>query len=429
MICGYKGTSSFWIVKWHVPKMNSRVPSMKQMVVQKRHTFAAGLKMKEKADVLFFKIKSMITKKSMMKQMMTVICSATLAACGSAPVVQPQSEYQVMTISTTDKELQTIYSAAIRGRQDIDIYPQVSGTLTKLCVEEGQTVRRGQVLFIIDQVPYLAALRTAEANVEAARAGVATSQLTYDSKKELYAQKVISEFDLKTSYNSLLTAKAQLAQAEAQQVNAANNLSYTEVKSPADGMVGTLPYRVGTLVSASLPKPLTTVSDNSNMYVYFSMTENQLLDLTRRYGSKDKALAEMDSIELQLNDRSVYPQEGKIETISGVIDTSTGTVSLRAVFPNKEGLLTSGGSGNVIIPVRKENCIVVPQSATYEVQDKVYVYKVVDGKAQSVPVQVTRVNGGQEYIVESGLKVGDTIVAEGVGLLREGTSVQPKTNE
>ena len=204
----------------------------------------------------------------MMKQMMTVICSATLAACGSAPVVQPQSEYQVMTISTTDKELQTIYSAAIRGRQDIDIYPQVSGTLTKLCVEEGQTVRRGQVLFIIDQVPYLAALRTAEANVEAARAGVATSQLTYDSKKELYAQKVISEFDLKTSYNSLLTAKAQLAQAEAQQVNAANNLSYTEVKSPADGMVGTLPYRVGTLVSASLPKQLTTVSDNSNMYVY-----------------------------------------------------------------------------------------------------------------------------------------------------------------
>ena len=137
---------------------------------------------------------------------MILVCSATLAACGSAPAVQPQSEYRVMNITTTDKELQTTYSAAIRGRQDIDIYPQVSGTLTKLCVEEGQTVRRGQVLFVIDQVPYLAALRTAEANVEAARAGVATSQLTYDSKKELYTQKVISEFDLKTSYNNLLTA-------------------------------------------------------------------------------------------------------------------------------------------------------------------------------------------------------------------------------
>ena len=350
-------------------------------------------------------------------------------ACKQAPTEMGPGQYPVMTIATTDREIPSNYSATIRGRQDIAIYPQVSGTISELRVTEGQSVSKGQTLFIIDQVPYKAALQTAEANVAAAKASVATAQLTYDSKKELYAQKVISEFDLKTSYNSLLTAKAQLAQAEAQQVNAANNLSYTEVKSPADGMVGTLPYRVGTLVSASLPKPLTTVSDNSNMYVYFSMTENQLLDLTRRYGSKDKALAEMDSIELQLNDRSVYPQEGKIETISGVIDTSTGTVSLRAVFPNKEGLLTSGGSGNVIIPVRKENCIVVPQSATYEVQDKVYVYKVVDGKAQSVPVQVTRVNGGQEYIVESGLKVGDTIVAEGVGLLREGTSVQPKTNE
>ena len=368
----------------------------------------------------------MTTKKSMMKQMITVICSATLAACGNAPAVQTRSEYQVMDITTSDKELQTTYSAAIRGRQDIDIYPQVSGTLTRLCVEEGQAVRKGQILFIIDQVPYIAALRTAEANVEAAKAGVATSQLTYDSKRELYAQKVVSEFDLKTSHNSLLSAKAQLAQAEAQRINAANNLSYTEVKSPVDGVVGTLPYRVGTLVSSGMPKPLTTVSDNSDMYVYFSMTENQMLELTRRYGSKDKALAEMPAVSLQLNDRSTYPQEGKIETISGVIDTSTGTVSLRAVFPNKDGLLTSGGSGNVIVPLKKEDCIVIPQAATYELQDKVFVYKVVDGKAESAPVQVTRVNGGQEYIVENGLQVGDVIVVEGVGLLREGTPVVAK---
>lgn len=368
----------------------------------------------------------MTTKKSMMKQVITVICSAVLAACGNAPAVQNQSEYQVMDITISDKELQTTYSAAIRGRQDIDIYPQVSGTLTRLCVEEGQAVRKGQILFIIDQVPYIAALRTAEANVEAAKAAVATSRLTYDSKRELYAQKVVSEFDLKTSYNSLLSAKAQLAQAEAQQINAANNLSYTEVKSPADGVVGILPYRVGTLVSAGMPKPLTTVSDNSDMYIYFSMTENQMLELTRRYGSKDKALAEMPAVSLQLNDRSTYAQEGKIETISGVIDTSTGAVSLRAVFPNKEGLLTSGGSGNIIIPVKKENCIVIPQAATYEVQDKVFVYKVVDGKAQSASVQVTRVNGGQEYIVENGLQAGDVIVVEGVGLLREGAPIVPK---
>ena len=365
----------------------------------------------------------MTTKKRLIRQMMTFICGVTLVA----PTVQTSSEYEVMRITTSDKELQTTYSASIRGRQDIDIYPQVSGFLTKLCVEEGQVVRKGQVLFIIDQVPYRAALQTAEANVEAARASVATAQLTYDSKKELFAQNVISEFDLQISYNNLLTAKAQLAQTEAQRVSAANNLSYTEVKSPADGVVGTLPYRVGALVSASLPKPLTTVSDNSDMYVYFSMTENQLLDMTRRYGSRSKALEEMPAIELILNDKSTYPSQGKIETISGVIDTSTGTVSLRAVFPNKEGLLQSGGAGNVVVPVQKRNCIVVPQAATYEVQDKVFVFKVVDGKAQSAPVEVTRVNGGKEYIVDKGLNVGDVIVAEGVGLLREGTPIQAKS--
>lgn len=396
---------------------------MKQVIVQKRHTFAADIRKRS----FLFKDCSMITKKRLTKQMMTLICSVTLAACGQAPTVQTNSEYEVMGITTSDRELQTTYSASIRGRQDIDIYPQVSGFLTKLCVEEGQSVRKGQVLFIIDQVPYRAALQTAEANVEAARASVATAQLTYDSKKELFAQNVISEFDLQTSYNNLLTAKAQLAQTEAQRVSAANNLSYTEVKSPADGVVGTLPYRVGALVSASLPKPLTTVSDNSDMYVYFSMTENQLLDMTRRYGSKNKALEEMPSISLILNDKSTYPSQGKIETISGVIDTSTGTVSLRAVFPNKDGLLQSGGSGNVVVPVQKRNCIVIPQAATYELQDKVFVFKVIDGKAQSAPVDVTRVNGGKEYIVDNGLSVGDIIVAEGVGLLREGTPVQPKS--
>ena len=402
--------------------MNSRVLPMKQMIVQKRHTFAAGLK--KMKPTYYFMIKSMITKKSMMKQMMTVICSATLAACSSAPAVQPQSEYQVMNISTTDKELQTIYSAAIRGRQDIDIYPQVSGTLTKLCVEEGQTVRRGQVLFIIDQVPYLAALRTAEANVEAARAGVATSQLTYDSKKELYAQKVISEFDLKTSYNSLLTAKAQLAQAEAQQVNAANNLSYTEVKSPSDGVVGALPYRAGALVSPSLPQPLTTVSDNSDMYVYFSMTENQLLALTRQYGSMDEALKNMPQAELRLNDNSVYDKKGTIESISGVIDRQTGTVVARVVFPNESRLLHSGASGTVVVPTTYKNCIVIPQEATVQLQDKTVVYKVVDGKAVSALITVAGINDGREYVVLDGLKVGDEIVSTGAGLLREGTQVK-----
>ena len=348
------------------------------------------------------------------------------SSCKEQPAMMVNNEYKVLKVSTTNKTLSSLYSATIRGRQDIDIYPQVSGFITQLCVEEGQAVRKGQLLFVIDQVPYQAALQTAQANVEAAEAALSTAKLTLDSKKELHAQNVVSAFDLQTAENSWLSAKAQLAQMKALELNARNNLSYTEVKSPSNGVVGTLPYSVGAQVSASLPKPLTTVSDNSDMYVYFSLTENQLLGLTRQYGSKQKALEMMPKVELQLNDKSVYPVKGKVETISGVIDRSTGTVSLRAVFPNEDGILYSGNSGNIILSTEKSGSIVIPQTATFEIQDKVYVYKVVDGKATSAQVNVTRVNGGQEYIVNDGLKPGDVIVAEGVGLLREGTPIQVK---
>lgn len=366
--------------------------------------------------------------KTSMRLILIISCATLAVSCKQAPAVQTEAEYAVLKVQSSDKVISTSYSATIRGRQDIDIYPQVSGFITKLCVEEGQTVRRGQVLFVIDQVPYQAALQTAEANVEAATASLATAKLTYDSKKELRARNVVSDFDLKTAENAWLSAKAQLAQMKAQELSARNNLSYTEVKSPCDGVVGTLPYRVGALVSANLPQPLTTVSDNSDMYVYFSMTENQLLALTRQYGSKSAALKDMPAVELQLNDKSVYSERGKIETISGVVDRSTGTASLRAVFPNGSGLLYSGTSGNVILPVAKTGSLVIPQVTTFEIQDKVYVYKVVDGKATSAPVSVTRVNGGQEYIVDEGLSEGDIIVAEGVGLLREGTPIKVKQN-
>ena len=353
-------------------------------------------------------------------------CFMAAVSCGQAPTAMGPAEYAVMTIATTDREIPINYSATIRGRQDIAIYPQVSGTIFELCVNEGQTVSKGQPLFIIDQVPYKAALQTAEANVAAAKAGVATAQLTYDSKKELYAKNVVSQYDLLTAENTLLTAKAQLAQAEAQRVNAANNLSYTVVKAPANGVVGTLPYRVGALVSASISKPLTTVSDNSDVYVYFSMTENQLLNLTRQYGSIANTHKNMPDVRLVLNDGSVYDRTGRIESISGVIDTSTGSVQLRAVFPNADGLLHSGGAGSVIVPNIHKDCVVVPQVATFELQNKVYVYKVEDGKAASSMIDVEKINNGREYIVKSGLTPGDVIVAEGVGLLREGTPIVAK---
>lgn len=397
--------------------MNNTGTGMKNLSRKNRATFAAT-----KLN------RNMVKKVSKMKQTLILFCCLSATGCKQAPPAQMETGYEMMTLAPTDRLLSSTYSATIRGRQDIEIYPQVSGFLTRVDVAEGEHVKKGQALFIIDQVPYEAALQTALANVEAAKASLATAQLTYDSKQELFRQNVVSEFDLSTAKNSLLAAKAQLAQMKAQEVSARNNLSYTVVKSPADGVVGTLPYRVGALVSANLPEPLTTVSDNSDMYVYFSMTENQLLGMIRRYGSKEEALKNMPEIDLQLNDKSVYPRKGKIETISGLIDRSTGTVSLRAVFSNPDGLLHSGGAGNVVIPVSRTGCFVIPQAATFEVQDKVYIYKVVGGKAQSAQVEVTRVNGGQEYIVESGVEAGDVIVSEGAGLLREGTPVKAKVN-
>ncbi len=334
------------------------------------------------------------------------------------------ASYKTMTVQRSDQELSTSYSASIKGKQDIDIYPQVAGKIQRLCVREGNKVSRGQLLFVIDQVPYRAALSTALAAEKAARAQLSSALLTYNSNKELFDQKVVSSYTLQTSQNAYLTAKAQLAQAKAQVTNARNDLSYTEVRSPANGVVGVLPYRVGTLVSASMPKPLTTVSDNSQMYVYFSMTEKQLLSFVRQYGSKDAAIKNMPAVSLQLGDLSMYAHKGKVESISGVIDTETGAVTLRAEFPNPERLLNSGGSGNVIIPSVRKDCVVIPQSATVQQQDHRIVYKVQNGKAVSQLIKVENIDDGRSFIVTDGLKPGDVIVSEGAGMVHEGDKVK-----
>lgn len=361
--------------------------------------------------------------KKMIFRAAVALFGVALVACGKAPVATAPAEYAVMTVESSQRVVPSLYSAMIRGRQSVEILPQVSGTISERPVNEGDKVEKGQTLFVIDQVPYRAAVATAKANVDAAAAAVATAQLTYDSKRELHAKKVVSEFDLRMAENTLLTAKAQRAQAEAQLINAENNLSYTVVKAPSSGFVGTLPYNVGALVSPSIPTPLTTVADNSSMYVYFSMNETRALELTRKYGSNDALLKAMPEVELQLSDGKPFEHKGYIEGVSGVVDPSTGTVQFRAVFPNPERILRSGSTGNVVIPNIYDNCVVIPQSTTFELQDKVYVYMLVDGKATSSMVDVEPISNGKEYIVKSGLNVGDIIIAEGVGLLREGTPV------
>ena len=345
-----------------------------------------------------------------------------LASCKE----QRQSEgekYRIFTVEPVDQTLTTDYTATIRGRQFVEIRPQVSGMITDICINEGDAVHRGQTLFVIDQVPYKAALETAVANVKSAEAKLATAQLLADSKEALFKEQVVSEYDLQTAKNALAAAEPALAQAKAQETNARNDLSYTEVKSPVDGVASMIPYRVGALVSSSIAEPLVTVSDDSEVYAYFSMSENQILDLLQQYGSLQKAKELMPDVELILSNGKPYAQRGKIDAISGTVDEGTGAISLRATFANPDRLLRNGGSASVVVPTVYKNSLTIPQSATYELQNRIFVWKVVDGKTQSAPITVYKYNDGKNYIVLSGLTAGDVIVAEGAGLLREGIAV------
>lgn len=277
---------------------------------------------------------------------------------------------------------------------------------------------------MIEQAPYKAAYEAAKATVKVAKAGVATAQLNYDNSLLLNKKKITSDAELQSFENALTSAKAQVSLAKAQELSAKVNLDFTVIKSPSNGVVGKLPYRQGTLVSASLPQALTTVSDNSEMYVYFSMNEKQVLDLVDEYGALDSVIVHMPEIELQLINGTTYAEKGKLESISGVIDNTTGAVSMRAVFPNAQQRLISGGAGNVIIPKTYNSTIVIPKSATIEIQNKTFAYKIVDGVTKSTPIEIASSSNSSEYIVNSGLSVGDIIVAEGAGLVREGTPIK-----
>ena len=352
-----------------------------------------------------------------------LFCLPLLASCNGKKEDMPGEKYKTLSVTKSDKTLFSTYPAVLRGRQSVEVRPQVSGIITKICINEGDAVNKGQVLFIIDQVPYKAALETAKANPKSAEAQLETARLTAHSKEELFKENVVSDFDLKTARNQLLEAEASVAQAKAQVTSAANDLSYTEVKSPVDGVASMIPYRVGALVSSSIAEPLVTVSDDEEIYAYFSMTESQMLDMVQQYGSINEAKNNMPEVELSLSNGSKYSETGKIDAISGTVDEGTGAVTVRAVFSNPSHLLRNGGTGNISVPTVYKQCIVIPKSATYELQNRVFTWKVVDGKTQSAPLSVYKYDDGQTYIVQSGLSVGDVIIAEGAGLMREGLTV------
>lgn len=355
---------------------------------------------------------------------------SVLTACGGGQggMKMGDDEFAVETLVSASSNQTTQYPATIKGLQDIEIRPQVSGFIVKLCVDEGATVRKGQALFQIDPTQYQAAYDQAKASVASAKANLETVTSTEANKKMLHEQKIISDFEYQTAVNNLLSAKASLAQAEASYAAAKQNLGFCTVTSPSDGVIGTFPYRVGALVGPSAAEPLTTVSQIGDMYVYFSMTEKQLLALTKAGGTLKEQLEKMPAVKLQLSDGTTYSEEGKIDAVSGVIDQTTGSVSMRAIFPNKQNVLRSGGMANVVFPYTMSDIILIPQTATQEIQDKKFVYVLQsDNTIKHTEVQISNLNDGKHYIVTGGLKPGDKIVVEGVQTLKDGQKITPIT--
>lgn len=364
------------------------------------------------------------------KQMLVVsVGAALLASCSKQSQMKlGDDQYTVESVQTSSSNQSTSYPATIKGFQDVEVRPQVTGQIVKLCVDEGATVVKGQPLFQIDPTPYRAAVEQANASIAAARAAVSAQRLTLNSKKQLYKKGVIGAYEYETAVESLRSAQANLMQARAALITARQNLGFCTVKSPSNGVVGTFPYRLGSLVSPSITQPLTTVSEIGNVYVYFSMTEKQLLEMTKTGGSLQHQLAQMPQVKLQLADGSMYDGMGRIDAVSGVIDPTTGSVSMRAIFKNAKGVLRSGGSANIVFPYTMTNIIVIPQAATVEVQDKKFVYVLQSNKTvKYTEVQISDLDDGQNYIVTDGLKAGDQIVVEGVQNLKDGMKITPLT--
>jgi len=310
----------------------------------------------------------------------------------------------------------------------VQISPKVSGFITQINVKEGQTVSAGQVLFVIDNVTYQAQVRLAQAAVNTAKASCNTAKLSYENSQKLFENKVIGEFELQSATNQYESAKAGLAQAEASLASAKETLSFCYVKSPAAGVVGTLPYKVGTLVSAQ--NVLTTVSNNSQMEVYFSLTEKDALNMSKDAGGQNAAINAMPGVKLQLADGTVYGHEGKVTKMSGVIDAATGSVQLIALFPNPEKILKSGGFGSIIVPKSNSSAIIIPQSCVSEVQNKKFVYILdKDNKVKYSEIKVDPQNDGNNYIVTEGLKAGDKYVTNGITKLKDGMEIVPITPE
>jgi membrane fusion protein (multidrug efflux system) len=347
---------------------------------------------------------------------------------GPAGADQIQS-YPVLTITTQSTTLETDYPATLEGIQNIDIRPKVDGFIDKIYVDEGAVVKKGQLLFRISAPQYEQEVRTASASISSAEADVNAAQLQVNKTKPLVDKDIISKYDLDAAQLTLQSRKAALAQARAALANARVNLGYTSITSPVDGVVGSIPFKAGSLVSSSSAQALTTVSNTAKVYAYFSLNEKQLLDFSNIYkgNTLHAQMKNIPDVSLVLADGNVYEQNGKIESINGQINTNTGSATLRATFPNPVSLLKSGASASVRIPQHLENVVLIPQKSTMDLQGKKFVYVLGDSsKIINTEIKVMENSKGNFYVVTKGIKTGDKIVLEGFQSLKDGAKIKPQ---
>lgn len=349
------------------------------------------------------------------------------AQAGGAPQIK---EYKTLTLEPKSATLYTDFPATIQGQQNIEIRPRVEGYIDKIFVDEGAVVKEGQALFKISAPEYEQEVRTATASIKSAQASLSAAKLAVNKVKPLVDQGIISKYDLESAQYTYDSALATLAQANAALVNAKTNLGYTTVTSPVNGVVGSIPFRLGSLVGSSTAEPLTTVSSIGNVYAYFALNEKMLLGFTQTAAegsSLAQVIKKMPAVSLLLSDGSLYSEKGYVETVNGLINTETGSVTFRARFANPKVIIRSGSSATVKIPKHVEEKLLIPQSATFELQDKMFAVTVgKDGKTKNVNIKVLENSAGNYYVVTEGLKAGDQIVLEGVASLKDGSEIKPQ---
>jgi membrane fusion protein (multidrug efflux system) len=350
------------------------------------------------------------------------------AGNNAAPPAPPAPSLPVAVIGQSSETTYTEYPAAIEGAVDLEIRPQVSGALDQIYVSEGALVQKGQPLFKINEQPFREALNVAKAGLQSAKAALLNAQLEVEKLTPLVANKVVSDFQLKSAKATYEAALANVEQAKAGVGTANINLGYTVIKAPVNGYVGRLPKKQGSLVSPADPLALTLLSDAHEVHVYFSLAEEDFIGFNTRYPGKSLAekAKSIPSVALVLADQTVYAQQGKIDMVDGQFDKQTGSISLRATFPNAQGLLRSGNTGKIRIGTAHTDALVIPQSATIEMQDKVFVFALADSnKVKKVPVSIIG-RTGTNYLIKDGVKPGDQIVLSGIDRLQEGQVIKPE---